>query len=313
MLVALSDDLRNGSTWKHLLEQPWIKPHVSLASLTTFGVGGETRWLAKPENLAHLTLVGAALDEISVPTMVIGWGSNLLVSDQGWEGLTILLAGDFEQITQTEEFTQAGGAVRLPTLARTSAAAGRAGLEFFVGIPGTVGGAVKMNAGGHGSDTKAVLASAQIFDLSDRQLLAQTPSELTLDYRSSNLTDLQVVVAADFRTTPSNPKPLQTKLREISRWRREHQPGGTRNAGSVFKNPPGEYAGRLIDRVGLKDMTIGGARVSPRHANFIEVLPGSPANDVYHLITEVREHVKQKTGIELEPEIKMIGFGQKSA
>ncbi len=204
----------------------------------------------------------------------------------------------------------------MPVLARQSAKAGIAGLEFYVGIPGSVGGAVRMNAGGHGAQTQDVLTSVRVFDIDiDRQadLGAAGPrtiavGDLGLGYRHSGLGPRdRRTRALDSRATPTTPKPARRRIDEIVRWRREHQPGG-QNAGSVFTNPPGDTAGRLIDAGGLKGLRVGGVVVSEKHANFFVAEPGAHADDVFALVQLVQSRVADATGIRLVPELQFVGF-----
>jgi UDP-N-acetylmuramate dehydrogenase len=203
---------------------------------------------------------------------------------------------------------RAGGAVPLPVLARRSAAAGLGGLEFFVGIPGSVGGAVRMNAGGHGRETAEVLLRARVLDLAGAgEEVVKDVAELDLGYRHSALGPTEVVTGGEFQVDSAPPAECESVIAEVVRWRREHQPGGA-NAGSVFRNPPGDSAGRLIDEAGLKGLRVGAAEVSPKHANFFQAAPGATADDVYHLVQEVRRRVHEATGITLDTELRMIGF-----
>ncbi|MCZ7536429.1 MAG: UDP-N-acetylmuramate dehydrogenase [Acidimicrobiia bacterium] len=203
----------------------------------------------------------------------------------------------------------AGGAAALPVLARRAASAGLAGLEFYVGIPGSVGGAVRMNAGGHGSETRDVLTEVRVVDLSSGASARRAAADLDLGYRSSALRDGEVVVEASFATTRDDPDECTRRIDEVVRWRREHQPGGA-NAGSVFRNPPGDSAGRLIDACGLRGRTVGGVRVSEKHANFFVASPGATAADVRDLVAEVRAAVEAGAGVRLECELRMVGFGE---
>ena len=198
----------------------------------------------------------------------------------------------------------------LPTLARYSVKQDRAGLEFLVGIPGSVGGAVRMNAGCHGSEIADVIDSAEVVDLRSGSTARRTAPALELAYRSSNLHDHEAVASAVFLSTPGSRLEGEERMREVTRWRREHQPGGTRNAGSVFKNPPGDAAGRIIDELGLKGLRVGRVAVSRRHANFFEADRGASAQEVYELVHSVQEKVLAATGILLEQEIRFVGsFG----
>jgi UDP-N-acetylmuramate dehydrogenase len=289
-----------------------------------------------------------ALGEVAAATrrhqprlLVIGRGSNLLMSDAGFSGLVVLLEGDFESVELPASggedggfadrrsrsrslrrrpasggrnggasTVRAGGAVPLPVLARRSAAAGLAGLEFYVGIPGSVGGAVRMNAGGHGRETVEVLRRAWVLDLAGADappaVVERGVDELDLGYRCSNLRPSEVVCAAELTVTADDSAACEARVADIVRWRREHQPGG-QNAGSVFRNPPGDSAGRLIEAAGLKGLRVGGAVVSEKHANFFQADPGATARDVRELVTEVRRRVARETGVELVPELHIVG------
>ena len=257
-----------------------------------------------------LAAVAQVVRDHAPPLLVVGRGSNLLVADRGFVGLAVVLVGDFERVglDAAPGIVSAGAGVPLPVLARRAAGAGRSGLEFFVGIPGSVGGAVRMNAGGHGRETAEVLVQARIVDLAgtgDEQ--TRTPAQLALGYRRSALGPAEIVTGAEFRVEPAPADECERAIAEIVRWRREHQPGGA-NGGSVFRNPPGDSAGRIIDAAGLKGHRVGGAFVSPKHANFFQADPGATADDVYRLIRDVRQRVQDAGGIILEPELRLVGF-----
>jgi UDP-N-acetylmuramate dehydrogenase len=283
---------------------------VPLADLTTYRVGGPVAVLVRVNTLDDLLACAAALGD--VPVLVVGRGSNLLVADAGFPGVAIHLEGDFEAMaitagTDGTGTVDAGGGLALPVLARRAAAAGWSGLEFFVGIPGSVGGAVRMNAGGHGCDTATVLVRATVVDLGSGLVNELTVEALDFGYRHSAVDARAVVVGATFAVTGDDASACEARIAEIVRWRREHQPGGS-NAGSVFTNPPGDSAGRIIDACGLKGLRVGGASVSEKHANFFLADPDARAGDVRALIAEVQRRVADATGIELVPEIRMIGF-----
>ncbi|MFN8035906.1 MAG: UDP-N-acetylmuramate dehydrogenase [Acidimicrobiia bacterium] len=277
------------------------------ADLVTSRVGGPIGVLVRAEALGDLEAVAAAADRHGVPVAVIGRGSNLLVADGGFDGIGVVLGGAFEAIDVGETTVVAGGAVALPVLARRSAAAGRAGLEFYVGIPGSVGGAVRMNAGGHGRETADVLLRAWLFDLGGGGVVERAVADLGLRYRHSEVPAGSVVVRAELAVAPDDPGACEARIDEVVRWRREHQPGGA-NAGSVFTNPPGDSAGRLIDSCGLKGLRVGGAEVSTKHANFIQTGTAASAADVVRLIAEVRDRVAAATGVRLVPEVRLLGF-----
>lgn len=289
------------------LEELGASAGVRLASLTTYKLGGPARWFAEIGDSATLEAMGKAARADGLPVFVLGRGSNVVVSDSGYEGLVIRLTGEFAEIAHDPDATAAGGAVSLPRLARSAVAAGRLGLEFFVGIPGSVGGAVRQNAGCHGSETRDWLIDARLFDIDTAQWSVRDSQSLEMTYRHSSVGAHQVVASARFRFEPGDPADGETIMREITRWRKERQPGGTLNAGSVFKNPPGDAAGRLIDSVGLKGFSVGSARVSPKHANFFEAGPDATAADLHGLVFEVQRRVEEATGIRLAPEIQFIG------
>ncbi len=291
-----------------------VERDAPLAALTTYHLGGPVAVLVRAGSLHALETVAQVVREHAPPLLLVGRGSNLLVADRGFDGLAVVLVGTFEHVDLDAGpgTVRAGGAVPLPVLARRTAAAGRGGLEFFVGIPGSVGGAVRMNAGGHGRETADVLGCARVVDLAGtgdgagREIIRSAP-ELGLGYRRSVLGPAEIVTGADFHVTAALPETCERIIAEIVRWRREHQPGGA-NAGSVFRNPPGDSAGRIIDDAGLKGLRVGGAMVSPKHANFFQAGPGATADDVYRLVSEVRRRVLESTGVMLETELRLVGF-----
>ena len=285
-----------------------VSERVSLGPLTTYKFGGPARWYAEARSDGELSAIMAARRAAGVDLLILGRGSNLLVADAGYGGIVVRLAGDFAAVSFGEDGTiTAGGAVSLPILARQAAKAGRGGLEWYVGIPGSVGGAVRMNAGGHGSDTGEWLVDAAVMDAGTGTVGARDVAALDLSYRHSNLTDTDIVLSARFNSIARDPAESEALIREITRWRREHQPGGTLNAGSVFKNPPGDAAGRIIEEVGLKGYRCGGAAVSSRHANFFVAEAGACAQDIYDLVWAVRRRVGEAVGVWLEPEIRFAG------
>jgi UDP-N-acetylmuramate dehydrogenase len=238
---------------------------------------------------------------------MVGRGSNLLVADGGYAGLVLQLGGGFDAVEVEGTRIVAGGGASLPVVARHSVQEGLAGFEWAVGVPGSIGGAVRMNAGGHGSDMSAVLESADVVDLSDGTDRRQSLDDLALGYRTSSITSTQVVVSASLGLRAGDPAEGESLLAEIVRWRRENQPGGT-NAGSVFTNPAGDSAGRLIDLAGLKGLRQGSAVVSTKHANFIQADPGGRAGDVLALMREVQRRVAEAHGVDLHPETVLLGF-----
>jgi UDP-N-acetylmuramate dehydrogenase len=280
------------------------------APLTTYRLGGPAAVLVRASSETALREIAAVLPRHDLPVLVVGRGSNLLVADRGFRGVVVILGGELEHVELGDDGVVAGGAVALPRLARQAAASGLAGLEFYVGIPGTVGGAVRMNAGGHGRETRDVLVSARLLDLrGDGEVCTSKVADLGLGYRHSSLRTTDVVVDARLQVGRDDPAACRARIDEIVEWRREHQPGGS-NAGSVFRNPRDDSAGRLIEACGLKGFRVAGAVVSPKHANFFQAEAGATADDVYALVREVRARVEQASGVRLEPELQMVGFDE---
>lgn len=286
-----------------------VQRDAPLGARTTYRVGGDAALLFEVRDEVDLARASAAAVESKVEVLVVGKGSNLLVADAGFVGLAVVLGESFAQMEISAGVIRAGGAIGLPVLARRSASDGWTGLEWAVGVPGSLGGAVRMNAGGHGSDIAAVLDSARVVDLATGTDEVVAAGDLALGYRRSAVTRSQVVVSADLRARSGDRSAALSTIDEIVRWRRANQPGG-QNAGSVFVNPPGDSAGRLVDEAGLKGHAIGSASVSGKHANFIQAEPGGSADDVLALIRDVARRVEDHAGVRLEPEVRLIGFAR---
>ncbi len=293
---------------------PMARTDQPLGRLTTYRVGGPAAVFCEAGDEAALLAVRRALAGHPVPVLVLGKGSNLLVADAGFPGLVVRLTGSFANLSLPspggqpgERVVRAGGAVGLPVLARRTVDAGLTGLEWAVGVPGSVGGAVRMNAGGHGSDTAAALRRYRWIDLAAEAGGEDGPDRLALGYRTSSLAATQVVVWAELAVRTGDADEGRAALAEIVRWRREHQPGGS-NAGSVFTNPPGDAAGRLVEASGCKGLRVGTAAVSTKHANFIQADDGGSADDVRRLIDAVRQRVAERCGVELRTEVRLVGF-----
>jgi UDP-N-acetylmuramate dehydrogenase len=285
-----------------------VSENVPLGPYTTYKSGGPARFMTEVDDcnaLQDLVDSGAAKDH---PVLVLGRGSNLVVADAGFGGLVIRLGPPFARIDVEGTRVQAGGAAPLAHVARTSVDAGLAGLEFFVGVPGSVGGAVRQNAGCFGTETRDRLVSASLIDLADGRRREASPDDLEMPYRHSNVGSTELVVEALFQAAPGDVETGRHELRRITRWRRDNQPGGTFNAGSVFKNPPGSTAGEIIDSLGLKGMSVGDVAVSPKHANFFVAGPGATSDDIRRLVRQVKDRVFEETGTILEPEIQFVGF-----
>lgn len=295
------------SEWDRLADLGLIDRDVRLDRLTTYKMGGPARWFAEVERRRDLGPIVDAFAAAPVPVLVLGRGSNVVVADSGFEGLVIHLGGELATVEIGECSVDAGGGAPLARLARSAVKAGRLGLEFLVGIPGSVGGAVRQNAGCLGSEMRDWLIDATVLDLASGIESTCDPAGLHLDYRSSSIRPVEVVLGARFRFRPGPVEEGEERLLEVTRWRREHQPGGTLNAGSVFKNPPGEAAGRIIDEEGLKGLQIGRVAVSTKHANFFVAEQGATAAEVYRLVDEVRRRVRERRGVDLQPEIQFVG------
>lgn len=283
---------------------------VPIGPLTTYRVGGSAALFIEAHSPQDLVDLGRALGQNPVPVVVVGKGSNLLVLDGGFDGIAVQLGPGFSTITIQGPDVVAGGAALLPVVARRSVAAGLTGFEWAVGVPGSIGGAVRMNAGGHGSDMAASLKSIRAVDLLGGDHVEVPAADLDLRYRSSNLAATTVVIEATLGLAPGDQERSEAELSEIVRWRRENQPGGA-NAGSVFTNPPGDHAGRLIDAAGCRGLRIGTAEVSPKHANFLQADPGGLADDIWSLMAEVQRRVREHAGVELHPETHVIGVPAK--
>jgi UDP-N-acetylmuramate dehydrogenase len=291
-----------------------VERNAPSAPLTTYRCGGPLGVLVRAEREHDVEAVAAVVAaHPDVEVLVVGRGSNLLVAEAGFAGVAIVVGGELERIDldPAGAAVEAGGAAALPVLARQAAKAGIGGLEFYVGIPGSVGGAVRMNAGGHGAETRDVVVWARVLDLRGGVARQVGVDELDLGYRRSSIRSHDLVLAARFAGRPDDPAVCDGRIDEIVRWRREHQPGG-QNAGSVFTNPPGDAAGRLIDACGLKGLRVGGVVVSEKHANFFAASPGASADDVVALVRLVQARVEASTGVRLVPELQLVGFADGS-
>lgn len=281
--------------------------NVPLFRYTTYRLGGPASLFVIAETEDDLLRVREAVIETEIPTLILGRGSNLLIADRGFAGLVLTLGGDFTEVTTEGTLVRAGAAVSLPILSRKSVALGLTGMEWAVGVPGSVGGAVRMNAGGHGSQTGERLVRYRYLSLTTAEGGTYGTDKLGLSYRHSQLLPDDIVLWGEFQLEKGDRVTSERMLAEIVQWRREHQPGG-RNAGSAFVNPPGTSSGKLIEESGLKGFRVKSAEVSPKHANFIQSEPGGSSADVVKLMGEVRRRVAEHTGVTLEPEVRMVGF-----
>jgi UDP-N-acetylenolpyruvoylglucosamine reductase len=286
-----------------------IQRDFPLARLTTVRTGGTGQFFARAGSEAQLLelLAWAAAEGVAVS--VVGSGSNLLVADEGVSGLVVKLDRDLAAISVDGERVLCGGGARLPAVAARAARAGLSGIEFGVNIPGTVGGAVRMNANAYGGELESVLEWVQIATALGVE--RREPSELGLAYRRSDLADGEIVLRASLLLVPAEPAMVKAKLEEMRRWRHEAQPQGIRTFGSTFKNPEdpraqGRSAGVLLSEAGCNGLAVGGARFAPKHANFIENTGEATTADVIAVMAEGRRRVLERFGVTLEPEVQML-------
>jgi UDP-N-acetylmuramate dehydrogenase len=283
-----------------------VEADAALARLTTIGTGGPARFLARPETATELAEVLAWAAGEGLEIAVIGLGSNLLVADEGYEGVALHLEGELTAIAIAGTEVHAGGGASLAAVVRRATEAGLAGIEFGCAIPGTVGGAVRMNAGAYGSEIRDVLRAAEVVSATGAR--SGGPDELELAYRRSNVLAGEVVSGVVLELRPEARDLVRARVRELQRRRSESQPRKARTFGSVFKNPAeGRGAGALIEACGLKGHEIGGARISTVHANFIENAGDARSADVAALVALARRCVRERFGVDLEHEVELLG------
>lgn len=287
-----------------------VKIREPMKRHTSFRAGGPADWYVAPENADELTAVCRACQKAGSRFYVIGNGSNLLVSDEGFCGV-IISTEKFGKLEVTGKKLKAGAGVLLSKAASAALKAGLSGLEFAAGIPGSIGGAVVMNAGAYGSEMKDVLKSVTVLD-PDGNVLTLDTKELELGYRTSIVPKKgYVVLEALFSLEFENTEIIRQKMEELAGKRKEKQPLEYPSAGSTFKRPEGYFAGRLIEDAGLKGFCLGGAAVSEKHAGFVINKDNATASDIYRLCEEVKRRVKEYSGVTLEMEVKLLGqFGE---
>jgi UDP-N-acetylenolpyruvoylglucosamine reductase len=279
---------------------------VALSRFTTLGTGGPARAFARPETLEELEEALAWASERELPVGTIGLGSNLLVADEGFEGIVLKLGGELAEATVEGERLLAGGGAANAVCLHRVRAAGLGGFEFACAIPGTIGGGVWMNAGAYGSDWAMILERAQVVDAEGARWL--TPVELGLSYRHSELHQGQVVARAEFLLAPLPEEQIKANVARLQALRKAAQPTNKRTFGSVFKNPEHELtSGRMLEACGLKGHRIGGAQISPRHANFIENAGDARSADAVALMAEARRRALEQFGVELRHEVEFLG------
>jgi UDP-N-acetylmuramate dehydrogenase len=283
--------------------------NINLGTMTTYRVGGNAALYVEAQSEDELSQIAVTQQATGLPVLIVGKGSNLLVAEAGFPGIAVSLGEQFEasEIDAERAVVRAGGPVALPALARRCVHAGLTGFEWAVGVPGSIGGAIRMNAGGHGSDMKACVTRATIFDFANSSTELWDKPRLRFAYRKSSISPTQIVLEATLQLTHDLAGRAQNMLGEIVQWRRDNQPGG-QNAGSVFVNPETETAGELLDRLGFKGFRIGSAQISPKHANFVQVDQGGSSDDVDAVIRAVAARVFNEAGIELRTEIRRVGF-----
>ena len=286
-----------------------IETGVPLSRSTTIGTGGPAAAFARPRSVAELEEAIAWATERGLELRTVGLGSNLLAADAGVDALVLRLAGDLADVEVDGRLLRAGGGATNAVCLHRARDAGLGGLEFACAIPGTAGGGVRMNAGAYGADWRGILDRALVVSAEGTGWL--TPDELGLDYRHSHVRPDQVVARVEYRLTPRPVAEIKAEVADLVARRKATQPTNKRTFGSVFKNPPGELgAGRMLELCGLKGHAIGGAVVSPRHANFIENAGGATSEDCLALMREAQRRAREQFGVELEHEVVLLGSHQ---
>jgi UDP-N-acetylmuramate dehydrogenase len=289
---------------------PGVERNYPLARLTTVRTGGPADFFARPESPGELVGLLAWAKNAGIAVGVIGSGSNLLVADDGFRGLAMKLGGALTAIERDGDHLICGGGARLPSAAAKAAGWGLSGLEFGINIPGTAGGAVRMNANAYGGQLGEVLDWVEVATAAGTE--RRDPAAFDFVYRNSNLTEGEVVARASFALTPGDPDEIKATLASMRGRRREAQPSGIKTFGSTFKNPDdpraeGRSAGQLLEAAGCRGLQRGGARFSAKHANFVENMGAATTADVLALMAEGRHRVKEEFGVELEPEVQVLG------
>jgi UDP-N-acetylmuramate dehydrogenase len=295
--------------WRDELRRalPLARFDEPLARHTTFKIGGPADAFVDARSAAEILEVLRVARDAAVPLFVLGWGSNLLVRDRGVRGLVVRLAGEFERVEfPGEDRARAGAAARVPQLVVACAERGLAGLEPIVGVPGTVGGALAMNAGTRDGEIGPAVLEIEAANPRTLSIEKIPKSELAFAYREGPLKDL-VALSVLLQLKPGSKGDIMAAVGRYQQKRQKSQPIHTFNVGSTFKNPPGRFAAQMIEQLGLKGRAVGGARVSPLHANFIENFAGAKASDVLALVDLIRERARETFGVGLELEMKVVG------
>ena len=299
--------------WKEALPDIVTQPssrlrfEERLARHTYFGIGGETTAYIEISTISELAALARFHKQWNIPIAVIGRGSNLLVSDIGFKGIGVRLVGELAKLEVEENVVSVGAGLSLPRLSKAMSRRGLSGVEFALGIPGSVGGALIMNAGAWGSSFGDVVTNVTVMnDAGD--LVELTHAEANFEYRHSGLDTYFCVTGATLKLEPGDVDTITERMQTFYKQKVETQPFAEENAGCMFKNPPGDSAGRLIDISGLKGYRIGGAEVSTVHGNFILNIDNATATDVLNLVAYIQQQVREKTGISLQTEVKRLGF-----
>ena len=290
-----------------------VAADAPLAPFTSYRLGGAAAVLVEAWDESDLVATAGEAARFGLPILTLGRGSNVLVSDDGYPGVVVRLGKGFDWMRERDGGLEAGGAARLPQMANWAARRGLGGLEFAVAIPASLGGAVRMNAGAHQSSLSEVLDWVRLYRLGAPEATVLGAGELGMRYRSSGLDASDLVCAARLVLAPAPREEILERMQRYRDHRSATQPAEARNAGSMFKNPaaPAPSAGRLIEESGLKGHRVGGAEVSPKHANFFLAHPGARAQDVYGLLVAVQAAVLERTGVLLAPEVRLVGtFGE---
>lgn len=305
--AASGDAIRRAETILRAACGDRLRTRFVLAPLTTFRIGGPAALFLEPEGEPDLVAASEAVREAEIPVAILGKGSNVLVADEGFPGLVLRLGKGYRWSARAGGRLTAGGSMPLPALAGVALTHELSGLEFGVAIPASLGGAVKMNAGAHGAEVADVVESVDVFRLRAGVAEHVLAGDAGFRYRRSSLPEDGVVVAANVVLRQGDPTGIRARMQEAREWRRLTQPLAEPNCGSVFRNPAGDHAARLIEEAGAKGLSVGGASVSTKHANFVIAAEGTRAADVVTLIREVSDRVAGRTGVRLEPEVHLLG------